>query len=223
MIGRVFEPFFTTKEAGRGTGLGLAMVRDFMRQSGGHVRLAVGAGQSGTTVELLLPELVGARADDRAGARARRQARAARSRSWSSTTSPRSRRSRGGRSPTSATRCASSTTCRAAIDHIDRCGSIDLLLSDVVLPDGIGTEVADAVREARPGTPTLFVCGYTADALADRGVPSPGLDMLAKPYTGSSWPRVRASRRATSIGGPDRRLRTPAAAPCTLHAPTLRA
>ena len=47
-----------------------------------------------------------------------------------------------------------------------------------------GTELADAVREARPGTPTLFVCGYTADALADRGVRVDGLDMLAKPYNG---------------------------------------
>ena len=71
-----------------------------------------------------------------------------------------------------------------AIDHLRRCGDIDLLLSDVVLPDGIGVDVADAVREARPGTPTLFVCGYTADALADRGVSMAGLDVLAKPYDG---------------------------------------
>ena len=60
-------------------------------------------------------------------------------------------------------------------------------------PDGIGVDVADAVREARPGTPTLFVCGYTADALADRGVQA-GLDVLAKPYDGSSWPRASGAR-----------------------------
>ena len=94
---------------------------------------------------------------------------------------------------------------RAAIDHIDRCGSIDLLLSDVVLPDGIGTEVADAVREARPGTPTLFVCGYTADALADRGVRVDGLDMLEKPYTGVEL--ATRVRRALDERRPDGRPR----------------
>ncbi len=73
-----------------------------------------------------------------------------------------------------------------------------------MLPDGIGTDVADAVREARPGTPTLFVCGYTADALADRGVSAAGLDVLAKPYDGVELAmRVRRALDAPG-GGPDR-------------------
>ena len=63
VAGQAFEPFFTTKEPGRGTGLGLAMVRDFARQSGGTVRLASTPG-TGTTVELLFPEVAGTLVED---------------------------------------------------------------------------------------------------------------------------------------------------------------
>ena len=68
VAGQAFEPFFTTKEPGRGTGLGLAMVRDFARQSGGTVRLASTPG-TGTTVELLFPEVAGRPDRGRRGAR----------------------------------------------------------------------------------------------------------------------------------------------------------
>ena len=208
VIARVFEPFFTTKEMGRGTGLGLAMVRDFMRQSGGHVRLESSAG-AGTTVELLLPELVGAKID---AAGVESQVRPGGTESIlvvddEPAVAAFARRSLANLGYAV---CVEHDVS-AAIDHIDRCGSIDLLLSDVVLPDGVGTEVADAVREARPGTPTLFVCGYTADALADRGVHVDGLDMLEKPYTGVELAtRVRRALDEGRPGAPDPRKSTAA-------------
>ena len=195
----MFEPFFTTKEAGRGTGLGLAMVRDFIRQSGGHVRLASAPGV-GTTVELLLPELVGARADERADADPGARPRGTESILVVDDEPAVAAFARRSLADLGYGVCVEPSVT-AAIDHLRRCGDIDLLLSDVVLPDGSGAEIADAVREARPGTPTLFVCGYTADALADRGVSIAGLDILAKPYDGVELAtRVRRALDAGTAG-----------------------
>ena len=196
VLARVFEPFFTTKEAGRGTGLGLAMVRDFMRQSGGHVRLASGPGV-GTTVELLLPELVGARADASPGAYPGARPRGTESILVVDDEPAVAAFARRSLADLGYEVCVEHSVS-GAVEHLRRCGAIDLLLSDIVLPDGTGTEVADAVREARPGTPTLFVCGYTADALADRGVSAAWLDVLAKPYDGIEL----ATRVRRALDGP---------------------
>ncbi len=182
VMARVFEPFYTTKETGRGTGLGMAMVRDFVRQSGGSVRLVSTPG-AGTTVELLFPELVGARADD------------------VSDDAPTSRPT-GTESillvddePAVAAFARRSLTdlgydvtvvhgVREATVAIEGGAPIDLLISDLVLPDGIGPELAATLRRARPSARTLFACGYTLDALAARGVNHVGLDVLGKPYNG---------------------------------------
>ncbi len=232
VAGQAFEPFFTTKEPGRGTGLGLAMVRDFARQSGGTVRLASTPG-TGTTVELLFPEVAGTLVEDDAAPAERT-------------------REPGTESvllvdddpAVAAFACRTLADLgydvrvangRAAALRLleDDPRPVDLLVTDLFLPDGTGTDLADAVRRVRPGITTLFVCGYTADALAERGVRAEGLEMLAKPYNGvelaarvrrvlDARPRPEASStgRLTdgrSIGGgrpTRRRLRT--SAPC-LH------
>jgi len=59
LLGKVFEPFFTTKDVGKGSGLGLSQVYGFVKESGGHVRIASTEG-AGTTVELWLPRVAGA-------------------------------------------------------------------------------------------------------------------------------------------------------------------
>jgi hypothetical protein len=182
VIARVFEPFFTTKETGRGTGLGMAMVRDFVRQSGGSVRLESAPG-TGTTVELLFPELVGARADDASGPDP--VARPTGTESILLVDDEPAVAAFARRSLTDLgydVRVARNV--REALDAANGGDAIDLLISDLVLPDGTGPELADALRGARPGARTLFACGYTVDALAARGVRYEGLDVLGKPYNG---------------------------------------
>jgi signal transduction histidine kinase/ActR/RegA family two-component response regulator len=198
VAGRAFEAFFTTKEPGRGTGLGLAMVRDFARQSGGAVRLASTPG-AGTTVELLFPEVVGPAAVDGA-------------------VGPAPMRPTGTESilfvddepavAAFATRALTElgydvsgvpnlASARRLLDQATR--PVDLLVTDVFLADGLGTDLAAAARVAMPDVGSLFLCGYAADTLADRGIPVDDLDILAKPFSGLELAtRVRRALDARS-------------------------
>jgi two-component system cell cycle sensor histidine kinase/response regulator CckA len=180
---RAFEPFFTTKEPGRGTGLGLAMVRDFARQSGGAVRLASTPGV-GTTVELLFPELVAAVAADAPAAE--EAARPAGTESILLVDDDPAVAAFARRALTDLgydVRSASGVESASRLIDADP-RPIDLLLTDVILGDGLGTALADVVRASQPGVATLYMCGYAGDALADRGIRVDELDMLPKPFSG---------------------------------------
>ena len=183
VAGRAFEPFFTTKDPGRGTGLGLAMVRDFAHQSGGTVRLASTPGV-GTTVELLFPELVAASVAEATPAVV--PARPIGTESIllvddEPAVAAFARRALTdlGYDVISANDVASATRLIEAGLH-----PVDLLLTDVILGDGLGTDLADAVRASRRDAAILFMCGYAGDVLADRGVRVERLDVLAKPFSG---------------------------------------
>ena len=199
VMARVFEPFYTTKETGRGTGLGMAMVRDFVRQSGGSVRLESAPGV-GTTVELLFPELVGARAGE-----ASDDAPVARPTGTESILLVDDEPAVAAFARRSLMDLGYDVQVvhgvREAIVAIDGGAAIDLLISDLVLPDGTGPELAETLRGARPGARTLFACGYTADALAARGVDYAGLDVLGKPYNGLEL--ATRVRRALDARGAD--------------------
>jgi signal transduction histidine kinase/CheY-like chemotaxis protein len=183
-VARVFEPFFTTKEAGKGTGLGLSQVHGFVRQSGGHVRIYSELGL-GTTVKLYLPRLHGTR-DDAADAPVAPTA------------------IRGFRDEiilvveddddvrafsTEALRELGYTVYAAkngaaALRLVTTGQKIDLLFTDVVLPDGMnGRQVADAVIEACPAAKVLFTTGYARNAIVHHGRLDPGVEFLGKPFT----------------------------------------
>jgi len=179
---RMFEPFFTTKPPGRGTGLGLSTVYGIVKQSGGNIWLYSEPGR-GTTFKIYLPtvaalpedigKVVPAEAarhgggtvlvveDDDQLRRLTHRALAAR-----------------GYTVLEADRG------RAALDIARRHkGMIDLLLTDVVMPDTNGRKLADALRAARPGLRVLYMSGYPDGAIASHGMLEHGVAYLAKPFT----------------------------------------
>jgi CheY-like chemotaxis protein len=176
---RAFEPFFTTKAPGRGTGLGLAVVQGIVQQCGGTASLDSSPGR-GTVVRIVLP-----------GRPAKPTQAAA--------------------PPTSAPVVASGRTVllvedeervrRIAARVLERAGyrvlavadgedalrisaatrTIDLLLTDVVMPGMSGPRVAEKLRAARPKLPVLFMSGFSQD-LPESLAPPAG-SLLQKPFT----------------------------------------
>jgi CheY-like chemotaxis protein len=179
---RIFEPFFSTKEMGAGTGLGLAMVHGAVKQNNGFVTVASTLG-AGTTFEIFLPRHRGApslaqqahapAADLRGGetilvvedepALVRLATRALEDQGYVVLT---------------ATNAADAL--RLASSHA---GEIHLLLSDVVMPEMNGRDLAAALQKLRPTLKLLFMSGHTAGIIASRGLLAPGLALIEKPFT----------------------------------------
>jgi len=193
---RVFEPFFTTKEKGRGTGLGLAMVYGFAKQSAGHVGVYSEPGH-GTTIKLYLPRAQGARpapVDPKAQEPA----------------------IRGGTESVlvveddEPVRQLACLELRAlgyrvleapngtdALRIVESEEPIELLFTDVVMPGGMsGRQLADAARRLRPGLRVLYTSGYTENAIVHHGRLDPGVMLLPKPYRRADL--ARAIRTALS-------------------------
>jgi PAS domain S-box-containing protein len=179
---RAFEPFFTTKEPGRGTGLGLAMVYGFVKQTGGHVTIYSEVGH-GTIINLYLPRATAPGGEEPAD-----------------------------RSPSSADPLAHEVILvveddervrRLAITRLKGIGykvlqaangpealavlsggdHIDLLFTDLVMPGGLsGREVANKAKELRPGIKVLLTSGYAEELVQGEDLQREHLKVLRKPY-----------------------------------------
>jgi len=182
VVERAFEPFFTTKEVGRGTGLGLSMVYGFVKQSRGHVKIYSEIAH-GTRIMVYLPRAAAAeRAMEEPGA------------------SPRAALS-GHETilvveDSDAVRRVAVNILRglgyqveeaedgpSALKVLERPGHIDLLFTDLIMPNGIdGQELARRARALRPGLKALFTSGYSEQFIKGRGPTEAGVALLSKPY-----------------------------------------
>ncbi|RXF73751.1 ATP-binding protein [Hansschlegelia zhihuaiae] len=181
---RAFEPFYTTKGVGHGTGLGLSQVYGFVKQSGGHVKIYSEVAR-GSTVKIYLPRHHGETAQSKpTGA------------TPLSDLAP----------PVGATvlvvedeeqvRHMSVDALRAlgyavvqanggnqALEQLSLQPKIDLLFTDIVMPDMTGRELADKALVMRPDLRVLFTTGYTRNAVVHNGVLDQGVAFLPKPFT----------------------------------------
>jgi PAS domain S-box-containing protein len=179
---RIFEPFFTTKEMGKGTGLGLSTVYGIVKQSGGYIWIDSAPGQ-GTTFEIFLPRVEAP---------------------LEATPSPEVTM-RALRGSETVLLVEDEEIVRAiARDTLQACGytvleamngggailiserhqgTIDLLLTDVVMPYMNGPELAQCLTAQHPEIRVLYMSGYTDEALAPHGILQPDIAFLAKPFT----------------------------------------
>jgi signal transduction histidine kinase len=181
----IFEPFFTTKDAGKGTGLGLSQVYGFIRQSGGHVRVYSELG-SGTTVKLYLPRLLaGESTPDAATAGSSAADVASGSESILVVEDDEAvRHYSTGVLRDLGYRVLETHNGASALELLRQNVRVDLLFTDVVLPDGMhGRELADEAQLLRPGLKILFTSGYSRNAIVHNGRLDPGVSLLMKPFT----------------------------------------
>lgn len=181
-LAHIFEPFFTTKGVGEGTGLGLATVYGAVKQNSGFIKVSSQIG-SGTLFRIFLP---------------RHQADIEHSASEKSAASV------VGGSETillvedettilkmakmmlekqGYTVLATTSSNEALSIAQSHSGSIDLLMTDVVMPDMNGRELSDMVTGIYPELKCLFMSGYTSDIITNRGVLAEGLSFIHKPFT----------------------------------------
>ena len=176
-----FEPFFTTKDVGRGTGLGLAMIHGAVMQNGGRVHVYSEPGH-GTSFKIYLPAV---------------------REELSPVTAPVVTAPPQGSEQillveddtpvrTLAVRLLTRLGYRVTdfangVDALRWLGETDelvhLLLTDVIMPEMNGKQLADKVVELRPAIRVLFISGYTANVIVHHGVLKPGVDFLPKPFS----------------------------------------
>lgn len=179
---KIFEPFFTTKSIGKGTGLGLSTVYGIVKQNNGFINVYSELGQ-GTTFKIYLPICAGL--------------------------NPEEKRNKGGKLPISSGETllvvedeealletvesllakfgynilAASTPDDAIRLSREHAGDIDLLMTDVVMPEMNGRELEQCILENNPKIRCLFASGYTANVISHQGVLDAGVQFIQKPFS----------------------------------------
>lgn len=178
----LFEPFFSTKEMNKGTGLGLATVYGIVKQNDGMINVYSEPGE-GTTLTIYLPRHVGSDKQTPATDHTEQLSQGSETillvedESSILKTTKRMLEVQGyqvvpARSPGEAIRLAK-----------DNAGKMDLLITDVIMPEMNGVDLATNILSAYPNIKRLFMSGYTADVIAHHGVLDQGVNFIQKPFS----------------------------------------
>jgi PAS domain S-box-containing protein len=179
-VSRVFEPFFTTKSVGAGTGLGLSMVYGIVSQSGGHVRLESTLG-AGTTVSIYLPRATG---DSDAATDQLPPRRGQGERVLVVEDEPMVRSLARRALEAAGYVVYQAPNGAAALEFLTmQPGAIDLILTDVVMPNMNGVQLAENLMRNGSRIPILFMSAYSGEDIAKRGLSLTGATWVHKPFT----------------------------------------
>src|SRR3989449_1606818 len=177
----IFEPFFTTKAVGEGTGLGLATVYAIVKQSNGHIEVQSTLGQ-GSSFKIYLPATRQAGAELEPGKEMAKTA-------FSGATVLVVEDARPLRDVICETLTGSGCTVLSARDgqealrvFSERKSTVDLLLTDVIMPGMNGPALAKEVRSLRPETKILYMTGYSGEFI-QADMMTPGVSFIQKPFT----------------------------------------
>ncbi len=184
---RIFEPFFTTKESGKGTGLGLSTVYGIVKQSNGYIWVYSEPGQ-GTAFKVYLPRV------EVAAKPARKRAKPRGGRAYydveATETALLVEDDSSVRAVVRKTLEASGYTvvearnaAEAAQQARDYEGPIDFLITDLIMPETSGRDLAQTVTALRPSVKVLYMSGYSDNAVLRHGMLSPEMEFIAKPFT----------------------------------------
>jgi PAS domain S-box-containing protein len=181
VLARAFEPFFTTKDVGRGSGLGLSMTYGFVKQSGGHIKIYSEPGE-GTTIKIYFPRERRSVPVERAPAPVR-AARTGDEMILLVEDDPGVRQTVTALLESLGYSVVVASDGPEAIKLVNDGVRPHLLLADIVLPKGMtGREVSDAIGARLPGVKTLFMSGYTENAIIHHGRLDEGVVLLSKPF-----------------------------------------
>ncbi|MBK7582103.1 MAG: PAS domain-containing protein [Myxococcales bacterium] len=179
---KLFEPFFTTKELGSGTGLGLATVYGIVKQNDGFIEVHSELGR-GSTFNIFLPRYEGSVLAVRMNAPAEPSLRGRETILLVEDEEALLGMTRTMLEKSGYVVLTASTAGEAVRLAEAHAGEIHLLLTDVIMPEMNGRDLAKALVGQRPRLACLFMSGYTADVIAGTGGPDEDVNFIPKPFT----------------------------------------
>ncbi len=181
-LDNLFEPFFTTKEVGKGTGLGLATVYGIVKQNNGFINVYSEPGQ-GSTFNIYLPTFSADEDTDKAVPEKKAAAGGTETILLVEDEPTILRMTRMMLERKGYSVLSAATPTEAVDKAKEHSGSIDLLMTDVVMPEMNGRDLSEQITDLYPDIRLLFMSGYTADVIAHQGILDDGVAFIQKPFS----------------------------------------
>jgi len=179
---RIFEPFFTTKGVGKGTGLGLATVYGIVKQNNGFINVYSEPGK-GTTFNIYLPRYAAGVVAETKEAKTQAVARGSETILLVEDEAAILRMTTLMLESLGYCVLVAPTPGDAILLAKEYAGRIDLLMTDVVMPEMNGRDLGKMLQATYPALKQLFMSGYTADVIGHHGVLDPGVSFIQKPFS----------------------------------------